>query len=168
MNAKSTDTTTNATDADATPPVRHIHTQNRIEPTLHKVIAFLTRQGISIAGSRVLYVRGRKSGELRSTPVNPLSLDGERFLVAPRGTTQWVRNMRVASGGQLRVGRRTETFAAVEVADADKPAILRAYLAKWKWEVGMFFEGVDHTATDAELARIAPGYPIFRITPTAP
>jgi len=165
-NSGSTDNAPAGAGAAAAAPVRHIHTQNRIEPTLHKVVAFLTRRGISLAGSRVLYVRGRKSGELRSTPVNPLPLDGERFLVAPRGTTQWVRNMRVAGGGQLRVGRRTETFTAVEVADADKPAILRAYLAKWKWEVGMFFDGVDHTATDAELARIAPGYPIFRITPT--
>lgn len=153
-------------DSNAT-PVRHIRTQNRIEPMMHKTIAFLARHGISLAGSRVLSVRGRTSGEMRSNPVNPLPLDGERYLVAPRGNTQWVRNMRVAGGGELRLGRRSETFTAVEIADADKPVILRAYLAKWKWEVGMFFDGVDHTATDAELARIAPGYPIFRITPAA-
>ncbi|WP_406290845.1 nitroreductase family deazaflavin-dependent oxidoreductase [Embleya sp. NBC_00896] len=137
-----------------------------MELAMNRAIAFLARHGISVWGSRVLYVRGRKSGELRSTPVNPLPLNGERFLVAPRGTTQWVRNMRAAGGGELRIGRRRETFTAAEVPDEARPEILRAYLAKWKFEVGMFFEGVDHKASDAELARIAPGYPVFRVIPT--
>src|ERR1700731_1965924 len=51
-------------------------------------VATLTRHGISILGSRVLYVRGRKSGEWRSTPVNPLTYEGKRYLVSPRGHTQ--------------------------------------------------------------------------------
>src|ERR1700759_377190 len=75
--------------------------------------AFLTRHGSSIYGSRVLAVRGRTSGEWRTTPVNPLTHEGARYLVAPRGHAQWVRNMRVAHGGELRVGRRTELFTAV-------------------------------------------------------
>ena len=129
----------------------------------NRVVAGLTKMGISILGSRVLSVRGRKSGELRSTPVNLLTVDGIQYLVAPRGHTQWVRNLRVAGNGELRVGRRVETFTPTELADEDKPAILRAYLKRWKFEVGMFFHGVDHTATDEELLRIAPGYPVFRI-----
>jgi deazaflavin-dependent oxidoreductase (nitroreductase family) len=124
----------------------------------------LTKLGISVYGSRVLYVRGRKSGEWRSTPVNPLTVDGVRYLVAPRGNTQWVRNLRAANGeGELRIGRKTEPFTATEMGDDAKPAILRAYLKKWKFEVGVFFDGVDAKAPEETLRRIAPGYPIFRI-----
>ncbi|HEY1573092.1 MAG TPA: nitroreductase family deazaflavin-dependent oxidoreductase [Pseudonocardiaceae bacterium] len=126
-------------------------------------VAALTRLGISVWGSRVLSVKGRKSGELRSNPVNLLTLDGERYLVAPRGQTQWVRNLRAAGEGQLRVGRRVETFVPTELADDDKPAVLRAYLKRWKMEVGVFFDGVGADAPDEKLREIAPGYPIFRI-----
>jgi deazaflavin-dependent oxidoreductase (nitroreductase family) len=126
----------------------------------------LTRLGVSVYGSRVLYVKGRTSGEWRSTPVNPLRLaDGSRYLVAPRGNTQWVRNMRAAGAGELRIGRKVEPFTATEVADDAKPAILRAYLRKWKFEVGVFFDGVDAKAPEEKLREIAPGYPIFRIEP---
>jgi deazaflavin-dependent oxidoreductase (nitroreductase family) len=131
----------------------------------NSLVARFTRAGVSLRGSRVLYVRGRSSGEWRTTPVNPLSLDGGRYLVAPRGHTQWVKNMRVAGGGELRVGRRVEKFTATELADGDKPAILREYLRRWKMEVGIFFDGVGPDATDAQLLAIAPGYPVFRITP---
>jgi deazaflavin-dependent oxidoreductase (nitroreductase family) len=126
----------------------------------------LTRMGISVYGSRVLYVKGRKSGEWRSTPVNPLRLaDGTRYLVAPRGNTQWVRNLRAIGTGELRIGRKAEPFTATEIADDDKPAILRAYLKRWKFEVGVFFDGVDAKAPEEKLREIAPGYPIFRIEP---
>jgi deazaflavin-dependent oxidoreductase (nitroreductase family) len=127
-------------------------------------VARLTKLGISVWGSRVLYVRGRSSGEWRTTPVNPLPYEGSRYLVAPRGHTQWVKNLRVAGGGELHVGRRVETFTAVELPDTDKPEILRAYLRKWKMEVGVFFDGIGPDATDAQLLDIAPGYPVFRIT----
>ena len=134
----------------------------------NETVARLTRMGISVYGSRVLAVKGRKTGEWRTTPVNPLSLaDGERYLVAPRGNTQWVRNLRATGTGELRVGRRTEPFTATEVADDDKPAILRAYLKRWKFEVGVFFDGVDAKAPEEKLREIAPGYPIFRIEPAA-
>jgi deazaflavin-dependent oxidoreductase (nitroreductase family) len=135
-------------------------TRNVFNPAL----ALLTRAGLSVWGSRELRVRGRTSGEWRSTPVNLLSLDGERYLVAPRGETQWVRNLRVAGGGELRLGRRTEAFLAVEVGDADKVAVLRAYLARWKAEVGVFFDGVDAKSSDEEIRRIAPNHPVFRLT----
>jgi len=127
-------------------------------------VATLTRHGLSIRGSRVLYVRGRKSGEWRSTPVNPLTHEGKRYLVSPRGHTQWVRNMRVAGGGELRVGRRVEAFTATELADEQKPELLRAYLRHWKFEVGMFFDGVGPDAPEEKLLEIAPGYPVFEIT----
>ncbi len=127
------------------------------------IVAMLTRHGISLAGSRVLSVRGRKSGEWRSTPVNPLTYEGKRYLVSPRGQTQWARNMRVAGGGELRVGRHVESFTATELPDEQKPELLREYLRCWKFEVGMFFEGVGPDAPDSKLLEIAPGYPVFEI-----
>ena len=126
-------------------------------------VAFLTRAGVSVWGSRELRVRGRSSGEWRTTPVNLLTFDGEQYLVAPRGLTQWVRNLRVAGSGELRVGRRTDAFTATEVADAEKAPILRAYLERWKAEVGVFFDGVSADSPDADLARIAPDHPVFRV-----
>jgi deazaflavin-dependent oxidoreductase (nitroreductase family) len=127
------------------------------------IVARMTRLGLSIAGSRVLEVRGRTSGQLRRTPVNVLTLDGERYLVAPRGNTQWARNLRAGGSGRLLVGRRGEAFTATEVADDDKPPILRAYLRRWKWEVGVFFEGINADSPDDEIRRIAPKHPIFKI-----
>jgi deazaflavin-dependent oxidoreductase (nitroreductase family) len=129
----------------------------------NRAVRRLTRMGISVAGSRELRVRGRKSGEWRTTPVNLLTLDGERYLVAPRGTTQWVRNIRASQRGELRVGRRTEAFRIAELPDADKTPVLRDYLHRWGWEVGQFFEGVDKSATDEDLARIAPDFPVFQV-----
>jgi deazaflavin-dependent oxidoreductase (nitroreductase family) len=129
------------------------------------VVAGFTRLGIGVAGSRVLEVRGRKSGEWRQTPVNPLPIEGSTYLVSPRGHTQWVKNLRVSGEGRLRVGRRTEPFTAVEVPEAERPALLRAYLQRWKWEVGAFFEGVGPDSSDEELLRIAPDHPVFRIGP---
>ena len=127
------------------------------------IVAVLARRGISVRGSSELSVLGRTSGEWRSVPVNPLDFEGSRYLVAPRGTTQWVRNLRVAGSGQLRVGRRTVAFDASEVSDVDKVAILRAYLKHWKFEVGVFFDGVGPDAPDEQLLAIAPNHPVFRI-----
>jgi deazaflavin-dependent oxidoreductase (nitroreductase family) len=134
-------------------------TRNIVNPILNLAM----RLGLSLAGSRILEVKGRKSGEWRRTPVNLLVFEGERYLVAPRGETQWVRNMRVSGGGRLVLGRRTEQFAATELPNEQRPALLRAYLKKWKWEVNQFFGGVGPEASDEELVRIAPEHPVFRI-----
>jgi deazaflavin-dependent oxidoreductase (nitroreductase family) len=128
-----------------------------------RLVALLTRAGISVAGSRVLEVRGRRSGEMRRTPVNLLDFEGGRYLVAPRGNTHWVRNLRASGRGRLLLGRRVEEFTAVEVGDAEKPALLRAYLRKWKWESGAFFGGVGPDSTEEELRAIGPEHPAFRI-----
>lgn len=130
----------------------------------NRLVVLLTRAGVSVWGSRELRVRGRTSGEWRTTPVNLLVFDGERYLVAPRGETQWVRNLRVSGSGELRVGRRTEPFRATEVPDDEKVEILRAYLKRWRAEVGIFFEGVNADAPDSEIRRIAPNHPVFRLT----
>jgi deazaflavin-dependent oxidoreductase (nitroreductase family) len=129
----------------------------------NRAVALLTRAGVSVAGSRVLEVRGRKTGEPRRTPVNLLTLGGARYLVAPRGHTQWVRNLRASREGRLLLGRRAESFTAEELQDQDKPAILRPYLEKWKWEVGAFFGGVGPDSSEEDLLRIAPDHPVFRL-----
>lgn len=147
------------------PSTRYIEPDAFTSKVFNPIVSLLTRIGISVWGSRVLAVRGRTTGEMRTTPVNVLTYEGERYLVAPRGVTQWVRNIRAAGEAELRVGRKVERVRVDEVDDADKPAILRAYLRRWKWEVGQFFEGVGPDATDNELQAIANGYPVFRLLP---
>lgn len=128
------------------------------------VVAMATRLGLSVWGSRVLRVRGRKSGQWRSNPVNLLRIDSAEYLVAPRGDTEWVRNLRVAGSGELVLGRKTRSFAATEItADDEKVDILRAYLRRWRAETGVFFDGVSADSTVEELRRIAPRHPVFRI-----
>ena len=129
----------------------------------NRIVALLTSLGVSVYGSRVLAVRGRKSGEWRTTPVNLLTYQGERYLVAPRGVTQWVRNVRAGGEVELRLGPRRESIQVSELSDDEKPALLRAYLQHWRVEVGVFFGGVGPEASDEQLRRIAPGYPVFRI-----
>jgi hypothetical protein len=117
----------------------------------NRIVALLTAAGVSVMGSRVLRVRGRTSGQWRETPVNLLTYEGDRYLVAPRGHTQWVKNLRVSGTGEL--------------PDAEKPPLIRAYLKRWKWEVGQFFDGIDEKSPDDALLATAPGFPVFRITP---
>jgi deazaflavin-dependent oxidoreductase (nitroreductase family) len=136
-------------------------TTNVFNPT----VALLTRAGLSVYGSRILAVRGRRSGEWRTTPVNLLVYRGERYLVAPRGLTAWVRNIRASGRGELRLGARREPIRVVEISDDEKPELLRTYLRRWRFEVGAFFQGVGPDAPEADLRRIAPDYPVFRLLP---
>ena len=120
----------------------------------------LHRLGISVQGSQTLAVRGRKSGEIRTNPVNPFELDGNTYLLAPRGNTQWVRNMRAAGQGELRRGRKVRHFHATEVPDSEKLPLMRLYMDKWSWEVKGFL-GIDADASDEEIERILPDHPAF-------
>ena len=139
-----------------------------LDRAFNAVMALLTQAGVSVYGSRVLAVRGRRSGAWRTVPVNLLVHEGGRYLVAPRGETEWVRNIRAAGGGELRLGGRRETIAVTELGDAEKPPILRAYVQRWWFEVARFFEGVTREASLDDLRRIAPGFPVFRIHAAAP
>jgi deazaflavin-dependent oxidoreductase (nitroreductase family) len=130
----------------------------------NRAVAFSTRCGISVWGSRTLMVKGRTTGIARTTPVNLLTLDGEQYLVAPRGETQWVRNLRAADGiGVLLLGKKATAFVATELTDDEKPPVLRAYLKRWKAEVGVFFDGVSAKSPESELERIAPRHPVFKL-----
>ena len=132
----------------------------------NRSVAWLTRRGVSVWGSRVLEVPGRSSGLPRQVPVNLLLHDGSEYLVSPRGEGQWVRNVRANDGRlELLVGRRRTAYQATELADPDKVEVLHAYLRRWKLEVGVFFDGVDASSTDAEVTAIAPKHPVFRLTP---
>jgi hypothetical protein len=126
------------------------------------LVGLATKMGLSMRGSRVLSVRGRTSGEWRSTPVNPLTLGGERYLVAPRGETHWVRNIRALHEGRLTLGKKTEEIRVEEVPDVEKVPILKAYLDVWRSETGKFF-GVSKHPSEEELREIAPRHPVFRI-----
>lgn len=133
----------------------------------NQLVAFLTSQGISVLGSRVLAVKGRSSGQWRATPVNLLEYGGRRYLVAPRGETQWVRNLRAAGAGELRLGKRAEPFRGRELTEEEKLPVLRAYLKRWKAEVGVFFEGTGPDSTDEQMRAIAPKHPAFEVLPIA-
>lgn len=144
---------------------RYLEPGRFLKHVFNPAIRGLARVGVSVAGARELRVRGRKTGEWRTTPVNLLTLDGERYLMAPRGTTQWVRNLRAAGTGELRVGRRVETFRGEELDDRAKLPVLREYLRRWSWEAGKFMPGVDKNSTDDDLLRAAPDFPAFRVLP---
>ena len=140
---------------------RYIRRQGR-DP-IHAFAYWLTNHGISVYGSRMLRVRGRKSGQPRMTLINLLKVDGQQYLVAPRGHTQWVRNLRAAGEAELVLGRKTRHVTAIELSDDDKIPVLRAYLERFGWEVGQFFDNLTKKSTDAELREVAPGFPAFRL-----
>ncbi|MFI1160094.1 nitroreductase family deazaflavin-dependent oxidoreductase [Streptomyces sioyaensis] len=142
----------------------HYLKPSRLAVRLNGTIGWLARRGISLAGSADLAVRGRKSGEWRHVPVNPMNFANGRYLVSVRGNSEWVRNMRAAGGGQLRVGRRIRPFTAVELPPAETPALLRAYLRRWGWEVTSYFGEITADSTDEQLLAAAPRHPVFRIT----
>jgi deazaflavin-dependent oxidoreductase (nitroreductase family) len=146
------------------PGVRYVRPGWFTRHVMNPAVARLVQLGVSMKGARELQVRGRTTGEWRTTPVNLLELDGRTYLVAPRGETQWVKNLRVAGAGRLRSGRRVDGFTAVELADDEKPVVLREYLRRWAWEVGQFFDGLRADSSDAEVAAAAAGFPVFAIT----
>ena len=131
---------------------------------LNALVKGTTRLGVSVMGSRVLEHRGRTSGNLHHVPVNLLTLDGKHYLVSPRGETQWVRNVRHAGGHLVLIlGRRRQLRTATEIPVADRVPVLRAYLRRWKFEVGMFFDGITPDSPDAEWAEVAARHPVFEL-----
>jgi deazaflavin-dependent oxidoreductase (nitroreductase family) len=124
----------------------------------------LSRLGFSVRGSQILEVRGRRTHEPRRTPVNPLEIDGEKYLVAPRGETEWVRNVRADEGRLALIrGHNRAEMVATEVTDGDKVPLIREYLKRWKAETGVFFDGVGPESTDEQIAAIAGKHPVFRL-----
>jgi len=130
----------------------------------NNAVAGLTLIGVSVLGSRVLEVNGRKTGSPHRTPINLLRMGERSYLVAARGETQWVRNLRAAGGKlQLLLGRRRTSHLAVELSDEAKIPVLRAYLRRWRAEVGVFFDGVGPESSDEEIAAVAGQHPVFQL-----
>lgn len=127
------------------------------------VIRRLAEAGLSIAGTRALAVRGRKTGKRRRVVVNVLTVDGVDYLVAPRGNTEWVRNVRAAGQVQLGPRWRPATTRVTEVGDDDKPALLRAYLQRWYWQVKGHMAGLTPRSSDDDLRRAAASLPVFSL-----
>jgi hypothetical protein len=142
---------------------------NRAARAGNAVIRWLAELGVSIAGTRALRVRGRKTGELRAVVINLLTIDGVDYLVSPRGNTQWARNVRAA--GVVEIGPRWPAFktrraAITEVSDAAKPELLRRYLARWYWQVKDYIVGLTPESTDEQLLAAAPSIPVFELVPS--
>lgn len=134
------------------------------QQVFNRFVAWLTRRGVSVWGSRVLEVPGRTTGTPRQVPVNLLTYEGQQYLVSPRGHGQWVRNLRANEGRlDLLLGRRRTHYQAHELGESDKVDVLRAYLRRWAFEVGQFFDGVDADAPDEALLAAAPKHPVFRL-----
>ena len=135
---------------------------------LNPIVEFLAgRLGLNLQGAWVLTVPGRRTGAARHVPVNVLELDNRRYLVAPRGETEWVRNLRAASKGTLRKGKTVVHFGAEEVAEDERPPVIRAYLRRWGNQAGAFFAVPGPDAPDEEFRRIAGNHPVFRLDQTA-
>ncbi|MCZ0730537.1 nitroreductase/quinone reductase family protein [Mycolicibacterium iranicum] len=129
----------------------------------NEAIRRLAEVGISIQGSTAVQVRGRTSGRLRGVVVNVLTVEGRRYLVSPRGNTQWARNAR--SAGEVEVGprRRSRTHGVVEVPDSAKPDLLKPYLDRWYWQVKGHIGGLTPRSTREEMNRAAPSIPVFEL-----
>jgi deazaflavin-dependent oxidoreductase (nitroreductase family) len=138
---------------------------NRAAQAANAVIRWLAELGISIAGTRALRVRGRKTGKQRGVVINLLTVDGVDYVVSPRGNTQWARNVRAA--GVVEVGPRWRSRRArvSEVDDAAKPELLRRYLARWYWQVKGYVAGLTPDSTDEQLLAGAPTIPVFALEP---
>ena len=127
----------------------------------NEVIRSLAEIGVSIVGTTAIRVRGRTTGVRRGVVVNLMVVDGRDYLVSPRGNTQWARNARAA--GELEIGPRwrSRTVRIDEVADADKPELLRRYVKRWYWEVKGHVGGLTPESTDEQLRAAAPSIPVF-------
>lgn len=133
-----------------------------VEKLFNRSFGFIVGLGLGPAHIYLLQVRGRKSGKLFSTPVDLLELQGKRYLVAPRGRTQWVRNAEAAAEITLKKGGTRQKFHLRQLQNEDKPQILKAYLDSFKREVQRYFP--NHAGSPAEsFLAIAENYPAFEL-----
>jgi deazaflavin-dependent oxidoreductase (nitroreductase family) len=133
-----------------------------LERAFNRVFGFLVGLGIGFSHNYLLEVRGRKSGKIHSTPINLLEFGGKRFLVAPRGRTQWVRNAEAAGIVTLKKGKIKLQFQLRAIPDVEKPEILKAYLDNFKREVQRYFP----VAADSPVQAFTPlvqNYPAFEL-----
>lgn len=147
----------------ASTPERHVPVDGFTRRIANPLLGIAVRSGWGVHGARILTIAGRRSGRPRHSIVIPVDVDGHRFLVAPRGATDWVRNLRSAGAGALRVGRHREAVSAVELDDSDKAAVLRRYLERNRALVADILGDLDRTSSDADLLAAGAGIPVFRL-----
>jgi deazaflavin-dependent oxidoreductase (nitroreductase family) len=143
-------------------PVPIFREPTAVEKIFNRVFGFLVGLGLGFSHNYLLEVRGRKSGKLYSTPVDLLELDGKRYLVAPRGRTQWVRNAEAAGEITLKKGSTRLKFRLRAISDGDKPPILKAYLDSFRREVQTYFP-IPADSPAESFAAIAASYPAFEL-----
>jgi deazaflavin-dependent oxidoreductase (nitroreductase family) len=141
---------------------------NRAARAGNAVIRWLAELGVSIAGTRALRVRGRKTGKLRAVVINLLTIDGADYLVSPRGNTQWVRNVRAAGVVDMGPRWRRRSVQATEVEDAAKPELLKRYLDRWYWQVKGYVAGLTPESSAEQFRAAAPSIPVFVLGTTGP
>ena len=129
----------------------------------NELIRWLAEAGVSIAGTRALRVRGRKTGKRRGVVINLLTVDGRGYVVSPRGNTQWARNARAAGAVEMGPRWRSREVRIAEVADDDKPRLLKRYLDRWYWEVKGHVGGLTPRSTVDEMRAAAPAIPVFEL-----
>jgi deazaflavin-dependent oxidoreductase (nitroreductase family) len=132
------------------------------ERMFNRIFGYLVGLGLGLRHNYLLQVRGRKTGKLYSTPIDLLQIGSKRFLVAPRGRTQWVRNAEIAGEVTLKKGRKRQQFRLRTIADADKPELLKAYLESFKTAVQRYFP-VPAGSPAGRFAEIASAYPVFEL-----
>jgi deazaflavin-dependent oxidoreductase (nitroreductase family) len=135
-----------------------------IEKIFNRALGYLVGLGIGPGYMYLLQVRGRKSGRLYETPVNMLDMEGKRYLVAPRGRTQWVRNAEATGEITLKKGRSRQNFRLRPIADGEKPPLLKLYLERFVTQVQRYFTLKAGSAPEA-FREVAPNYPVFELLP---
>ncbi len=135
-----------------------------VEKIFNRVFGFLVGLGLGFSYNYLLEVRGRKTGKLYSTPIDLLQLNGRKYLVAPRGRTQWVRNAEAAGEVSLKKGSNRQKFRLRLLADGEKIAILKAYLDTFRREVQRYFP-IPAGSSPESFAALAASYPAFELIP---
>ena len=135
-----------------------------LERVFNRAFGAVVGWGLAPRDYYLLQVRGRKTGRVFATPVNLVELQGTPFLVAPRGRTQWVRNAEAAGHVTLKRGSSSRRFRLRPVANADKPAVLRAYLDRFRPAVQRYFPVPAGSPAEA-FVDIAERYPVFELRP---
>lgn len=135
-----------------------------IEKIFNRAFGYLVGLGIGPAYMYLLQVRGRKSGRLYETPVNMLDVEGKRYLVAPRGRTQWVRNAEVTGEITLKRGRISQSFRLRPIPDEEKPQLLKSYLERYVTAVQRYFSVKAGSPPEA-FREVAPHYPVYELLP---
>lgn len=134
----------------------------KLTQAFNRLFSWFASMGLTPSRMITLEVKGRRSGQARSNPLNWVEHNGERYLVSPRGEAEWVRNVRAADGDAvIRHGRR-QRVRLEEVAAEQRALILKAYLGENALSTRQHF-GLDPKAELAEFERIAARHPVFRI-----